>query len=360
MMLMRIKKNAKFVGIDLFAGAGGMSLGASMAGIDVQLAIENDYHAAATYAHNHPETRLIVDNISNVKRVRVPKKGKTAILFGGAPCQGFSTSNQRTRTRKNSSNWLFMEFLRLVNHWRPDWIVYENVQGIIETEGGYFLDKIIYEFEKSGYTCSSDILCASNFGVPQNRYRFFLLGSFHGISLKMPRPTSQKAVTVRKAIADLPSLSNGASKDYLPYPCKAKSNYAKSMRNGQPGCRNHLVTKNAPHVVDRYNHIPQGGNWEDIPECLMHNYTDRFRCHTGIYKRLYGDRPSVVIGNYRKNMLIHPWENRGLSVREAARLQSFPDWYDFQGSIGFKQQQVANAVPPLLAMAVFSLLTQME
>jgi DNA (cytosine-5)-methyltransferase 1 len=117
-----------------------------------------------------------------------------------------------------------------------------------------------------------------------------------------------------------------------------------------------LVSKNSKSVIERYAYIPQGGNWEDIPETLMKNYADRSRCHTGIYHRLKEDAPSVTIGNYRKAMLIHPWEDRGLSVREAARLQSFPDNYQFMGSIGFQQQQVSNAVPPLLAKAVFEMI----
>jgi DNA (cytosine-5)-methyltransferase 1 len=125
------------------------------------------------------------------------------------------------------------------------------------------------------------------------------------------------------------------------------------MRGNLDGTENHLVTNNAEYVVERYKHIPQGGNWEDIPEALMSNYKDHSRCHTGIYYRLKKNSPSPVIGNYRKNMLIHPVDHRGLSVREAARLQSFPDSYVFEGSIGFQQQQVGNAVPPLMAEAIF-------
>ena len=330
-----------------------MSLGARMAGIAVRLAVEKDPHAAATYAHNHPDTRLIIDDIVNVRQIDIPKKGKTSVLFGGPPCQGFSTSNQRTRTLDNPSNWLFREFIRIVRLWQPDWVVFENVRGIVETEHGLFHDAIIQQFREAGYTCSSGVLCATDFSVPQVRSRFFLIASLHGISVEMPKPPTCRRATVRQAIADLPSLQNGASEDHLPYPRKPRSSYARVMRNGQTGCHNHLVTNNAPHIIERYKHIPQGGNWEDIPENLMRNYTDRSRCHTGIYKRLSEDQPSVVLGNYRKNMLIHPWEDRGLSVREAARLQSFPDWYEFQGSVGFQQQQVANAVPPLLSAAVF-------
>ena len=350
----------RFVGVDLFAGAGGMSLGARMAGIDVRLAIEKDPHAAATYAHNHPDTKLIIDDIANVKHVDIPKKGRVSVLFGGPPCQGFSTSNQRTRTIDNPSNWLLKEFVRVVRLWEPDWVVFENVRGIVETEHGLFRDAIVRELEEAGYACCEGVLCASDFGVPQVRSRFFLIASRHGITVEMPRPATRRPVTVHQAIADLPSLSNGATEDYLPYPRKARSNYAKAMRNGQKGCESHLVTNNAPHIIERYKHIPQGGNWEDIPQRLMKNYTDRNRCHTGIYRRLWGDRPSAVIGNFRKNMLVHPTQDRGLSVREAARLQSFPDWYEFTGSIGFQQQQVGNAVPPLLAKAVFETILSRE
>ncbi len=286
-------------------------------------------------------------------KIDVNKKSNVSVLFGGPPCQGFSTSNQRTRTLTNPSNWLQKEFVRIVRLWNPDWVVFENVRGIIETERGLFRDIVVRELQETGYTCSSGLLCASDFGVPQVRSRFFLIGSRHGVATDLPKPTTSKLVTVRQAIADLPILSNGTNEDYLPYPRKARSSYAKSMRNGQAGCRNHLVTNSAQHIIERYKHIPQGGNWENIPDRFMKNYTDRSRCHTGIYRRLREDRPSVVIGNFRKNMLVHPTQNRGLSVREAARLQSFPDWYEFTGSIGFQQQQVGNAVPPFLAKAVF-------
>lgn len=342
-----------FVGVDLFAGAGGMSLGARMAGIDVRLAVEKDPHAAATYAHNHPDTSLIIDDVANVRKITVSKRGKTSVLFGGPPCQGFSMSNQRTRNRKNPSNWLFREFVRIVNNWEPDWVVFENVRGIVETEHGLFRDFIVHNLEESGYTCSYGVVCASDFGVPQVRSRFFLIASRHGRTMDMPMVITRRPVTVRQAIADLPCLPNGNTDDYLSYPRKARSNYAKSMRNGQEGCNGHLVTKNASHIIKRYGYVSQGDNWEGIPANLMKNYADRTHCHTGIYRRLREDVPSNVLGNYRKNMLIHPWEDRGLSVREAARLQSFPDWYEFKGSIGFQQQQVGNAVPPLLAKSIF-------
>ena len=342
------------IGVDLFAGAGGMSLGAQMAGVEVKLAIEIDKHAAASYKHNHPDSKVIVKDISKVRKINVPKDGCETVLFGGPPCQGFSTSNQRTRTKENKNNWMFQEFLRFVVTWKPDWVVFENVKGIVETESGIFKDQVINGLEVAGYTTSSGVLCASDFGVPQVRQRFFIIASKHGVTVDLPKPTHEKPITVAEAIFDLPELQNGASSDYLAYESNACSEYVKNMRTKTGGCFNHLITRNAPHIIKRYSYIPQGGNWENIPKHLMKNYADRTRCHTGIYRRLCSNEPSVVIGNYRKNMLVHPTQDRGLSVREAARIQSFPDDYVFQGSIGFQQQQVGNAVPPVLAKAVFT------
>jgi len=341
------------VGVDLFAGAGGMSLGAVQAGIDVRVAVEADGHAAGTYALNHPNTEVIVDDIRNVEGIGIKTNGEGTVLFGGPPCQGFSTSNQKTRGSGNPDNWLFREYVRIVKLWRPDWVVFENVKGIAETENGIFLKFVLQELEGAGYKSSWWILNAKDFGVPQSRQRLFAVGCLHGLTVKKLKPMVSRWVTVKEAISDLPNIENGACVSWLAYKGPARSGYARKMRGRLKKSPNHVVSRNATYVVSRYKHVPQGGNWENIPSRLMRNYTDRGRCHTGIYHRLREDQPSVVIGNYRKNMLIHPTQDRGLSVREAARLQSFPDWYEFKGSIGFQQQQVGNAVPPMLARQVF-------
>lgn len=341
------------IGIDLFSGAGGMSLGAKMAGIDVQVVVEADKYAAETYLHNHePKFGVFADDIRKFNKIEINNKSP-CIVFGGPPCQGFSTSNQKTRTKENLNNWLFKEFIRVAKEYKPEWIVFENVKGILETAKGAFVNEILNSFNSLGYSTSFKVLNASDFGVPQNRSRFFIVASSKNIKFKFPTPHTNKCITLSQALDGLPLLENGANKCELPYPSAATSCYANKMRQDLSSCKNHLVTKNNLTIIERYKHIPQGGNWENIPEELMENYKDRSRCHTGIYKRLHPDLPSVVIGNYRKNMLIHPFQNRGLSVREAARIQSFPDWFEFKGSIGFQQQQVGNAVPPLLAKALF-------
>lgn len=349
------------LGVDLFSGAGGMSLGAQMSGIDVAVAIESDKYACATYAANHKNTTLLNEDIRSVRSIKLPSRRKPLILFGGPPCQGFSTSNQRTRHAANSGNWLFKEYVRLVKVLKPDWLVFENVRGILETEGGLFLECILSSFQKAGYSLSWGIINAKDFSVPQNRSRLFIVGSRHGLTVALPAPLTSTPITVADAIEDLPDLPNGASDCKLPYRREPRSEYCRLMRGQARDVRNNLVTQNASHIIKRYKFIPQGGNWENIPSRLMKNYSDVTGCHTRIYYRLKEDEPAVVIGNYRKNMLIHPCQDRGLSVREAARLQSFPDSFYFTGSIGFQQQQVGNAVPPLLAKAVFdSIMKQVD
>jgi DNA (cytosine-5)-methyltransferase 1 len=342
------------IGIDLFAGAGGLSLGACMAGIRVKYAIERDPHAVATYKKNHPTTCVLQKDVRRISaKADFGAMGATdLVLFGGAPCQGFSTSNQRTRTKKNKQNWLFQPFLSLARAIKPEWVVFENVKGISETEDGFFLDQVTTGLKDAGYTVTKWLLNSSNFGVPQHRSRWFIIGSKSGVIPSAPAPYKLK-LSVKDAIGDLPILRNGASACAKQYRLDANSAYAKTMRGKMKSCCNHLVTRSNQVVIRRYTCVPAGGNWQDIPKTLMKNYADRSRCHIHIYHRLRYEKPSVVIGNFRKNMLIHPTQNRGLSVREAARLQSFPDSYTFTGSIGFQQQQVGNAVPPLLAKAVF-------
>jgi DNA (cytosine-5)-methyltransferase 1 len=345
----------KYVGIDLFAGAGGMSVGAIAAGVDVRVAVEIDKFAGITYKANHPQTLLFNSDIRKVKINGYCRTDKhdIKIVFGGPPCQGFSTSNQKTRNRKNESNWLFKDYLRLVKEQSPDWVIVENVKGIIETEGGFFFETINTQLKRAGYTTAFSVLNAADFGVPQVRNRVFIVGSRHGVNFAFPKPSNKSHLTVSQAISDLPNLKPGSNVHELEYKDKVRSPYQSLMRGSSKNSVNNLVTANTAIVLNRYRHIPQGGNWEHIPSRLMKNYKDYSRCHTGIYHRLDENSPSVVIGNYRKNMLIHPREDRGLSVREAARIQSFPDTFHFHGSIGFQQQQVGNSVPPLLAQAIF-------
>jgi len=341
------------LGIDLFSGAGGLSLGAIAAGIKVPVAIENEPKSARTYKRNHPDAEVIIEDIRKIDPFSLGIKDPF-IIFGGPPCQGFSVSNRKTRTIENENNSLFKEFLRFIEALKPQWFLFENVEGLTNFNGGQTLIEILNEFHKIGYKTNHKVLYASDYGVPQHRNRFFIVGNRLNIDFNFPKPISKK-VTVGEAIQDLPILTNGAIEEKLNYRKDViNSEYAQLMRKNSKYATQNIVSKNTELVLERYKHIGQGQNWRVIPEHLMANYKDRNNCHSGIYKRLKWNEPSVVISNYRKNMLIHPTQDRGLSVREAARLQSFPDNFIFEGTVHYIQQQIGNAVPPLLAEAIFN------
>lgn len=340
-------------GVDIFAGAGGMSLGAISAGLKIVLSVDCDESSVKTYKKNHPDTLVIQDDIKNIDPLKYIKEDNIFVVFGGPPCQGFSLSNTKTRNVKNPNNKLFKEFVRFIDVIKPVWFVFENVEGITNFNGGKTIKSIKRLFKKMGYLTQEAVLYASDYGVPQHRNRFFMVGNREGVKFEFPRKLDY-IVSVEDAISDLPELENGDLFDSLPYKNNENlSDYAFLMRRNSNFSTQNYVSRNKDYVIERYSYIKQGENWQAIPEELMNNYADRRNCHSGIYRRLDASKPSVVISNYRKNMLIHPFSNRGLSVREAARLQSFPDDFIFEGSLMHIQQQIGNAVPPLLAKAIF-------
>lgn len=346
-----------FFGVDIFSGAGGLSLGAEMAGVSIMFAVEKDKNAAETYQYNHKDTIMLCDDIHNIEPLQYVKKigeNDQLIVFGGPPCQGFSTSNTMTRNMQNPNNSLFEEFVRFVSILNPDWFLFENVEGFYRFENGKIRNRVKCSFEELGYLVKDSIVVASDYGVPQHRNRYIMVGNRRGVDYNFPEKRKE-LYTVKDAISDLPVLRNGQMDETLPYRCRIDDvgEYARLMREDSMYSKQNYVSRNADYVLERYKYIPQGHNWRSVPEELMTNYKNKNQCHSGIYKRLVADKPSVVISNYRKNMLIHPYQDRGLSVREAARLQSFPDKFIFKGSLTHIQQQIGNAVPPLLAKAVF-------
>ena len=346
--------------VELCAGAGGLARGFRTAGIDIAIAVEHDRYAAATYRSNFPMVHVIEDDITAVSGRTILRKlgmrrGKLDVLVAGLPCQGFSESNRRTRTTSNPRNQLYRQMLRLLAEIRPRWFVIENVAGIATLKSGRFLEDMVDEFRKAGYRVENSILNAMDFGVPQDRRRAFVVGTHTEKEFAFPEPRPGNRPTVCDAIADLPRVGNGASGGELGYGrswCEISS-YAQELRPRESEIvSGNEVSRNCARVLERYKHIKMGENWRAIPAKLMNNYGDRSLCHTGIYYRLYWDGPAKVIGNFRKNMLIHPSQDRGLSIREAARLQSFSDRHVFLGPLNDRQQQVGDAVPPRLAEAV--------
>lgn len=345
-----------YIAVDIFSGAGGMSVGASLAGVNVKLSVELDQYAAETYRFNHPNTKVLQKDISEVDPLEHISRSPF-ILFGGPPCQGFSHANTRTRNLDNPNNWMFKEYLRFVDTLQPDWFVFENVEGFASFDKGNFSNDVESALQKLGYQTSSKILNAANFGVPQKRFRFFIIGhkkTLGGIVFDFDSLEHISPVTIHDAIFDLPLLQNGQMSQKLQYKCEPKSKYATFLRKGMNHATQNFVSKNNDTVIERYKVIKQGENWKAAAEKgLMTTYSSTHNTHSGIYRRLKYKDFAPTISNYRKSMLIHPTQHRGLSLREAARIQSFPDSYEFQGPISYMQQQVGNAVPPLLAKAIF-------
>jgi DNA (cytosine-5)-methyltransferase 1 len=349
------------IAVDIFSGAGGLSMGAQWAGIKSALAVELDPFSAETYAKNHPETTVLQEDIKDIDPLKHIEK-YPFILFGGPPCQGFSDANTKTRNLDNPNNSLFKEYLRFVEILQPEWFLFENVKGFKSFNNGNFAINVEKHLDELGYQTNSSVLCASNYGVPQNRYRFFIVGhrkDKEGIKFDFNQINKKEVLTVWDAISDLPSLENGDKKKSENYKSEIKNNFVKLMRENSKMATQNLVSRNKDYVIERYKNIKLGENWKAIEHELT-NYKSTDNMHSGIYRRLNPNEPACTIANYRKSMLIHPFEDRGLSLREAARLQSFPDTYRFYGKIGDMQQQVGNAVPPLLAKAIFEQIIKLD
>jgi DNA-cytosine methyltransferase len=306
------------------------------------------------------------------------------IIVGGPPCQGFSNANRNNWSAQNPNNQLVDVFLRFVRKLQPRMALMENVQGILWTdrrseEAGSVADHVVRSLRRAGYWIFPKLLDAVWYGVPQHRARVFLIAIHEDTGYRpmdfdswgpFPTPThgpvtGHPYITVKQAIGDLPRVGNGASQDVVKYrePSRAllgRSPYLATMRrDAEPGLiTDHVTSRHARYVLERYAKIPQGANWQAIQD-MMRNYAAVDRTHSNIYRRLREDEPAITIGHYRKSMLVHPTQDRGLSLREAARLQSFPDWFRFAGStddhrsgLMHKQQQLANAVSPLVAKAI--------
>jgi len=375
--------------IDLFAGAGGLSCGLEMAGFYPVLANELVPSYAETYRHNHPDTDLIVGDVrqvcaANIRERLGVKKGEVDLLAGGPPCQGFSI-NAPIRSLDDERNHLFKEYIRIARELLPKAILIENVPGIISMGNGTVVTQIYIALEELGYSIRHRILFAGHYGVPQMRFRaIFLAVRGEGRTIEFPEPAyDAKAVanftgakelcinalplfgqelkpqtSVWDAISDLPAIESGSKHVKIKYAsAKPQSAYQEALRNGSDYVYNHSCN-NLGHInLERLKHIPQGGSWRDIPLELLPAGLKRARRsdHTKRYGRLHPDGLcSTVLTKCDPHWgsFFHPVQDRVISVREAARIQSFPDHYHFTGSVTQQYEQVGNAVPPLMARAI--------
>ena len=337
--------------IDLFAGVGGLSLGFEKKGFEVVLANKYDASIAASYIANHKNTKMIVGDITSLDLEDTFGKmaGKVDVVIGGPPCQGFSQKGQR-KTIHDERNFLFKYYVSVVELVKPKYFVMENVPNLLTAEGGYFRHEIEELFNKLGYSLEYGVLNASDYGVPQNRRRAVIIGKLGGDAPKLPIPQGNK-VTIWDAISDLAYLESGEGSEEQEYKFPAESDYEKMLRADSSILFNHIATKHSPLALERLALIPPNAGREVLPEEHLTK-----SIYSGTWTRMKKDEISVTITTRfdtpSSGKFTHPFLNRAITVREAARIQSFPDDFHFVGNKGSQMKQVGNAVPPLLAAAI--------
>lgn len=343
---------------DLFAGVGGMSEGFRMAGFDVAFAIEFDKDIAASYKRNHTETDVIADDICHVDVVELHKKHPHIdVIIGGPPCQGFSQKGKRL-SLDDPRNFLFKQFVKFVAEFKPKYFVLENVPNIITTSKGYFKSQIIESFSELGYEVTCGVLYAKDYGVPQDRRRAIFLGELNKLEIGLPEPTG-KHTTVKDAIYDLPFIGSGEGVEVCEYDKHAISSYQKFLRGSSTKLYNHVATKHSKSALERLRMIPKGKGKEVLPKELLTK-----SIYSGTWCRLLEDgiAPTITtrFDTPSSGRFTHPVLDRCLTIREAARIQSFPDSFRFFGSRTCQMKQVGNAVPPLLAKAIAEVIINNE
>lgn len=351
--------------VDLFSGAGGLSEGFRQAGAQVLAANDFDMAAGQTFSSTHPEAVFLGGPIQDISADDFLKasgliRGELDCLVGGPPCQGFSVYNHQ-RGLEDPRSGLYKEYLRIVEGLNPKWVVLENVTGMASTGAGATVEAILVGLRGLGYVVEQRILKAEEYGVPQERRRIVFIGNRIGLPIAYPEkshgPGLIPFVTVHDALGDLPVLENGEDKGVTAYACSAFSDYQKELRGNSVQVNNHAATKLSQINMQRMQHIPVGGSWRDIPfELLPEGMKNAKRSdHTKRYGRLRPEGLSSTIltkCDVHWGAYIHPTQDRSLTVREAARLQSFPDWFVFKGSRTEQFVQVGNAVPPLLGKKI--------
>jgi len=396
---------SEFIAADLFSGAGGLSFGFQQAGFHIVLANDINPEYAFTYQANHPDTKFFCESIedlsaSDVLKATDLRKNDIDVLVGGPPCQGFSI-NAPKRLQEDARNHLFQHYGRLVlEGLRPKVVLMENVPGMLSLERGDFIKAIYDLFQGAGYRMRHMVLCAAHYGIPQERWRLIFIGTLlKDVEITFPKPTHYAPVRanftggrdltwlrfirngderprlegqlsfpyhktfryplrpflpVRDAIGDLPCLAIRGGSEEMDYNSYPHTPYQRAMRRNSTKLYNHSAGALSKQNLERLRHIPPGGSWRDIPYELLPKGMKLARRsdHTRRYGRIDPDGLSGTIltkCDPHWGSFFHWSQDRALTVREAARIQSFPDTYRFYGSRVSQYEQVGNAVPPLLA-----------
>ena len=340
--------------LDLFSGAGGMSYGMEKnEHFKTEVALDCSPQALETFKYNMPNTDVVVGDITDdkVKKqvVELSRKRKVNMIIGGPPCQGFSLKGKKLGL-DDPRNFLFNEYLNIVNTLKPEVFVIENVKALLSTSAGWFKNQIIEKVKKMGYCVEYGVLTASDFGVPQSRQRAIFICSKNK-SVVLPKPTCTNAITVREAIYDLAYLNSGEGDFEQNYITEPTSDYQRTMRKDSSKLYNHKASNHAEIAIKKLKMIPPECGKEHLPKEMTGNQQ-----FSGTWGRLKWDAVSPTIdtrfdasSNGTNN---HPFLHRAITPREAARIQSFDDKFVFIGAKVYIRQQIGNAVPPLMAKAI--------
>lgn len=341
--------------VDLFAGVGGLSYGFSkLSQFNIIVANEIEKDISTAYKLNHPDVKMLNCDINDLTEdiLKEVLNGQNVdIIVGGPPCQSYSTLGKRQMDDRAN---LFMQYKRVLKILQPTAFVFENVVGILSMDKGKLFNRIQTEFAQLGYMLKYSVLDAVNYGVPQHRERVILVGFKGNNIFEYPKPTHgdglKPFVTLKDAIGDLPVLKSGEKKNF--YSGGITNEFLEFVRsNATDVLEEHSSPKNGEHLIKIMEALKDGQSKDDLPESIRPKSG-----YGNTYAKLWWERPSTTITrNFAcpsSSRCIHPRDSRAMSIREGARLQSFPDDYKFYGSDGTKRLEIGNAVPPLLSIAI--------
>ncbi|MFS7255118.1 DNA cytosine methyltransferase [Carnobacterium divergens] len=339
--------------VDLFSGAGGLSRGFMDASFNVVLGIDFDDAALKTFKENHGDAEIMKldlfnhDNLHFVTDYLDEKEISIDVLIGGPPCQGYSLAGPRNENDERNS--LYEAMVKLANMIKPKVVVLENVPGLLKLFDGKAAQRIVEDFSELGYVMQKKILFAPEFGVPQIRKRVFFVGVLPEFG-KFSYPSSiidkDNFITCEDAISDLPSLKLDLGKEIMDYTSRPLSVYQEVMRMNSNKLFNHVGTNHEQKTIDLISMVPEGKNFRALPS----PYNTMFKYNEAL-TRYHSKKPSLTINTGHRSHFHYKW-NRIPTVRESARLQSFPDDFIFYGNKSQQYKQVGNAVPPLLGKAI--------
>lgn len=341
-----MKKERSLTVVDLFSGCGGLSKGFLDAGYDVILGVDNDIPSLKTFESNHGHSKVLNADLfdkSALKEIKGLVGNKVDVLVGGPPCQGFSLTG--TRNFDDKRNRLYLSFIEAVKELKPKAFLIENVPGLVRLYDGAIKDEIIKRLGDMGYTVEWKILCAADYGVPQMRTRVVFVGlrkQYGKFVFPKITNTQNNYVTSSDAISDLPALKNDFGQEKSEYTKAPLTTYQKKMRKNAKYLYNHVATKHTDEVKSVISLVPEGGNHKDLPPGVGTS-----RKFNEAWTRYHSKKPSKTIDTGHRNHFHYEY-NRIPTVRENARLQSFPDDFVFLGTRTQQNRQVGNAVPPIL------------